>query len=97
MHAFNAGYDRVKDLDFEIVGNLDADVSFDSDYSEFLMDKFAGNPNLGVGGTAFHEGGLAYNYEFVGIEHVSGMCQLFRRECFEDINGYSAIKSGESI
>src|SRR5579863_7243525 len=25
--AFNAGYDRVKDLEFEVVGNLDGDVS----------------------------------------------------------------------
>ena len=58
------------------------------------MNKFADNPNLGVGSTAFHEGGLTYNYEFVGIEHVSGMCQMFRRKCFEAIHGYSAIKSG---
>src|SRR5882757_11184604 len=32
VHAFNAGYDRVKDLDWEIVGSLDADISFDPDY-----------------------------------------------------------------
>lgn len=94
VYAFNAGYERVKGLKFDVIGNLDADVSFDSDYCEFLIDKFAENPHLGVGGTAFHEGGLGYNYDFVGIEHVSGMCQMFRRECFEAINGYSAIKSG---
>src|ERR1700747_1499442 len=29
VHAFNAGYARVKDLEYEIIGNLDADVSFD--------------------------------------------------------------------
>ncbi len=28
------------------------------------------------------------------IEHVSGACQMFRRECFEAIGGYSQIKSG---
>ena len=37
---------------------------------------------------------MNYNYEFVGTEHVSGMCQMFRRECFEEIKGYAAIKSG---
>ena len=47
--AFNAGYAKVKDLEFEIVGNLDADVSFDDPgYLEFLVDKFAENPRLGV-------------------------------------------------
>ena len=37
---------------------------------------------------------VSYNYEFVGIEHVSGMCQMFRRECFEEIGGYQAVKAG---
>ncbi len=29
VRAFEAGYERVKDLDFEVIGNLDGDVSFD--------------------------------------------------------------------
>lgn len=93
-YAVSAGYARVSSLSFDVVGNLDADVSFDADYFEFLMNKFAENPNLGVGGTAFVEGGSMYNYAFVGIEHVSGMCQMFRRACFEAIGGYIAAKSG---
>jgi poly-beta-1,6-N-acetyl-D-glucosamine synthase len=92
--AVNAGYKKLADIDYEVIGNLDADVSFDEDYFAFLLSRFAENPKLGVGGTAFREGGLTYNYDFVGIEHVSGMCQLFRRECFEAIGGYPAIKSG---
>jgi poly-beta-1,6-N-acetyl-D-glucosamine synthase len=92
--AVNAGYKKLVDIDYEVIGNLDADVSFDEDYFAFLLSRFAENPKLGVGGTAFREGGLTYNYDFVGIEHVSGMCQLFRRECFEAIGGYPAIKSG---
>jgi len=93
-HAVNTGRKKVAGLQFDVIGNLDADVSFDPDYFAFLMDRFARNPRLGVAGTAFREGGLSYNYEFVGIEHVAGMCQMFRRECFESIGGYSAIKSG---
>jgi glycosyltransferase involved in cell wall biosynthesis len=92
--AVNAGYARMTGLQYEVIGNLDADVSFDPDYFSFLMDRFAENSKLGVGGTAFREGNLSYNYEFVGIEHVSGMCQMFRRECYEAIGGYPAIRSG---
>jgi glycosyltransferase involved in cell wall biosynthesis len=92
--AVNTGYARMTGLQYEVIGNLDADVSFDPDYFSFLMDRFAKNPRLGVGGTAFREGNLSYNYEFVGIEHVSGMCQMFRRECYEAIGGYPAIRSG---
>jgi poly-beta-1,6-N-acetyl-D-glucosamine synthase len=92
--AVDAGRERVSDLKYDVIGNLDADVSFDDDYFAFLMSRFAENPKLGVGGTAFREGDLSYNYEFVGIEHVSGMCQMFRRECFENIGGYAPIESG---
>jgi hypothetical protein len=30
----------------------------------------------------------------VNIEHVSGACQLFRRECFEEIGGYRPVNGG---
>ena len=53
--AFNAGYDKVKGLDYDIVGNLDADLSFDSDYCEFLLSKFREDDTLGVAGTVFKE------------------------------------------
>jgi biofilm PGA synthesis N-glycosyltransferase PgaC len=92
--AVDAGRKRMAELQYEVIGNLDADVSFDEDYFAFLIGKFAENSRLGVAGTAFREGGRAYNYDFVGIEHVSGMCQMFRRECFEEIGGYQGVKSG---
>src|SRR6266403_1283176 len=31
VRAFNAGYAKVTDLPFDVVGNLDADVSFEED------------------------------------------------------------------
>src|SRR5271165_1072058 len=46
--AFNAGYERVRGLKYEIIGNLDADISFDKDHFEFLARKFSGDPTLGV-------------------------------------------------
>ncbi len=92
--AVNTGRQSVADMQYDVIGNLDADVSFEPDYFEFLLSKFSENPGLGVAGTAFQEENQSYNYEFVGIEHVSGMCQMFRRECFEEIGGYRAIKSG---
>jgi poly-beta-1,6-N-acetyl-D-glucosamine synthase len=92
--AVNAGRERVSGFEYDVIGNLDADVSFEPDYFEFLMSRFSENLRLGVAGTAFQEKNVSYNYEYVGIEHVSGMCQMFRRECFEEIGGYQAISSG---
>jgi glycosyltransferase involved in cell wall biosynthesis len=93
--AFNAGYARVKDLDYQVIGSLDGDISFDSDYFEFLLMKLMDDPLLGLTGTPFQElSGRIYDYRFVSIEHVSGACQVFRRECFEAIGGYVPVKGG---
>lgn len=92
--AFTAGYDVVKGLTYDIIGNLDADITFDKDYFAFVLRKFAENPRLGVGGTPFREGTQQYDYRYTSIDHVSGACQLFRRECFESIGGYKPIKGG---
>ena len=74
---------------------MDADISFEGHYFEFLLEKFAEMPELGVAGTPFVEDSFqGYNYDYTNIEHVSGACQLFRRECFEDIGGYTPIKGG---
>jgi glycosyltransferase involved in cell wall biosynthesis len=95
VYAFNAGQERVKDLEYEIIGNLDADVSLDEDHFEFLLDEFGKNPRLGVAGTIFEEHGYSSGTDsFEGRNHVSGQCQIFRRSCFEEIGGYRANKAG---
>ncbi len=92
--AFNAGYEKVKNLNYDIIGNLDADLSFEKDYFEFLLSKFAENPKLGVAGTPFVEDGKHYDFRFASTDHVSGACQLFRKACFAQIGGYIPIKGG---
>ena len=95
VQAFNAGFERVKDLAYEVVGNLDADISFGKDHFEFLMRKFFEDTRLGVAGTVFTEEG--YNSatdSFEGHKHVSGQCQLFRRSCWEEIGGYIPHRAG---
>jgi biofilm PGA synthesis N-glycosyltransferase PgaC len=93
VHAFNAGYERVKDLPYAVIGSMDADISFDEDYFSFLLGKLADDSALGLVGTPFKDDSM-YDYRFVSIEHVSGACQLFRRECFEEIGGYTPVKGG---
>jgi glycosyltransferase involved in cell wall biosynthesis len=95
VHGFNAGQSRINSLDYEVIGNLDADVSLEKDHFEFLLNKFKDDPRLGVAGTVFREEG--YSSETDSLEgqlHVSGQCQLFRRQCFDDIGGYVANRGG---
>ncbi len=94
VHAFKAGYMKVSNLNYDIIGSLDSDISFEKDYMSFLLSKFAINPKLGIAGTPFKEGGVSYDFRFSATEHVSGACQLFRRECYENIGGYIPAKGG---
>lgn len=96
VHAFNAGQERLKGVHYEIIGNLDSDVVLDKDHFEFLLARFREDPRLGVAGTVFsEEGGYSSATDsFEGQHHVSGQCQMFRRECFEEIGGYFANKAG---
>ena len=98
-NAFNSGYARLAGAPFDVVGNLDADITFEPDYFEFLLGCFAGHPRLGVAGTPFVEdasepGDHTYGHSFANLEHVSGACQLFRRECFEAVGGYVPVRGG---
>ena len=42
-HAFNAGLERVSSLEFDVVGNLDGDISFEPATITFLALPGAGN------------------------------------------------------
>jgi biofilm PGA synthesis N-glycosyltransferase PgaC len=95
-HAVNAALEQLRGVDFEVVGNLDADVSFEPDYMAFVVGKFVGDPKLGVAGTPFtEEGGYDSTRDsFEGQNYVAGPCQLFRYTCWRDIGGYVANKAG---
>ena len=95
VYAFNEGLDRVASLSFDVIGNLDGDLSFDPEYLEFLMRKFSEDPKLGVAGTPFTEDGYdSAKDSFEGENHVAGGCQLFRRQCYEDVGGYIPNPAG---
>lgn len=96
-HAVNAGYASLHDVAFDLVGNLDADMTLPPDFYEFLLSRFESIPNLGVAGAPFVEetgNPGSHSHAFSNLEHVSGACQLFRRRCFEHIGGYRPIKGG---
>ncbi|HTE91497.1 MAG TPA: glycosyltransferase family 2 protein [Terriglobales bacterium] len=95
VDAFNAGLQKLGSREFEVIGNLDADLSFDPEYLEFLINRFAEDPKLGVAGTPFVENGYdSARDSFEGENHVAGGCQLFRRQCFEEIGGYIGNPAG---
>jgi glycosyltransferase involved in cell wall biosynthesis len=95
VYAFNAGLAKVIDLPYHAIASLDGDVSFDQDYFAFLLGKLAADPKLGMVGTPYKDMPREiYDFRFASIEDVAGCCQLFRRECFNAIGGYTPVKGG---
>jgi glycosyltransferase involved in cell wall biosynthesis len=93
--AVNDALKRLESIQFDVVGNLDADVTFSPDYMAFLLEKFEADPKLGVAGTPFTEEGYDSTRDsFEGQNYVAGPCQLFRYSCFKEIGGYVPNPAG---
>lgn len=95
VHSFEVGYAQARSIDCDAVGNLDADISFDPDHFEFLLRQLESDRKFGVVGTPFTETGYdSAQDSYEGERHVAGQCQLFRRQCFEEIGGYVPNPAG---
>lgn len=95
VSAFNLGLQQLKNVGYDYIGNLDADIILDPDYYEAIIKEFAGNPMLGIAGGRVYEmiGNTRHNRKSSNTS-VAGAVQLFRRECFEKIGGYMPLVYG---
>ena len=96
VHAITQGFMQLKNLSYEYVGNLDADVSFESNYFAEVLRRFESDPQLGLGGGFITEEqcGVFRNRKRNTIDSVAHAVQLFRRECFDAIGGYLPLRYG---
>jgi poly-beta-1,6-N-acetyl-D-glucosamine synthase len=88
VEAFNAGYGRLGDLEWDFLVKLDGDLSFASDYFERCLAVFAREPALGIGGgTVCRLEQGACRVDSVGDPpfHVRGATKIYRRACWERI------------
>ena len=93
--AVRAGYELLKDLEFDFIGNLDADVSFAPTYYESILKKFEANPKLGIaGGVIMDRVNGGFQRSFSNLNHTPGAIQFFRREIFDKIGGYPKLRTG---
>jgi glycosyltransferase involved in cell wall biosynthesis len=96
VHALTAGFEILKSLSFEFIGNLDADISFGPTYFADLFLRFEHEPHLGIaGGSIFEWDGERFRARAGNrTRSVAGAVQMFRRECFEAIGGLLPLPYG---
>lgn len=95
IRAINTGYEQLKGVEYDFVGNLDADVVLEPNYYETTLAKFQANPRLGLaGGLVCDRCWDRLDEEFTAADSVRGPVQMFRRECYEQIGGYTGMVIG---
>lgn len=95
-NAIEAGYIRMRGVEYDFLGILDADTSFGPNYYECIIQQFQQNAKLGIAGGLISD---VYGEKCVPWltrldSSVGGPIQMFRRKCYEDIGGLRAQKNG---
>lgn len=96
VRSFAMGCEQLKDVAYEYLGNLDADVLLGPEYYERIIRLFDGDTCLGIAGGRFYdtmENGRCYPVRN-SPDSVRGAVQMFRRRCYEDVGGYLALPMG---
>lgn len=95
VDAINAGYKEIGPIEYQFMGNLDADVSLRPDYYERIIEKFSKNPKLGIaGGIIIELDGHKPSSQNISLNSVAGAIQLFRRQCFLQTGGFIPMEFG---
>jgi glycosyltransferase involved in cell wall biosynthesis len=95
VRALRRGFERLADIEYEFIGVLDADLSFEPNYFERVMEHFCNEPRLGIAGGDIEQlvdGTVVPRLK--DLNSVAGAVQLMRRECFEQTGGLPALKHG---
>ncbi len=88
------GRESLRTQDYEFLGLLDADVTFQEDYFERLIERFRSRTRLGLAGGVVIDIGRPRDRFPRNRHDVPGAVQFFRRECFEDLGGLIAVPEG---
>ncbi len=96
VYAINRGCKHLQNEIYDYIGNVDADVSFELDYFGKILERFEQDPKLGIaGGYIFERRNGVFETRPMNSENsVAHAVQMFRRECFESIGGYTALPYG---
>lgn len=86
VRAFHAGVDALSER-VDVVVKLDADVTFDPDFFEQVMDAFEQDQSLGITGGVCYEkrGDGSWAAVHVTRDHVRGATRAYRWQCLQDV------------
>ena len=98
IYAFNYGLTFLKNIRYDFIVKLDADVSFEEDYFSRLISKFISNPRMGIASGIYLERhqGRWQPIRMPGY-HAAGASKVIRSECFRDIGGFMPTRGWDTV
>lgn len=92
VRAFNAGYELIKNEDWDVIVKLDADLILPDNYFEKILEIFQNEQKVGLaGGVIYNKIGDKIIQEGKIDYHIRGAFKSYRKECFLDIGGFKPI------
>jgi hypothetical protein len=90
---------EVKNISWDFWAKLDADISFQADHYEKLLDAFESEAKLGIAsGISFlPESNGEYRLEWTPPHQPLGMNRMYRRECWVDIERLAPRRHWDAI
>jgi biofilm PGA synthesis N-glycosyltransferase PgaC len=98
VEAFYEGYKAATSATWDFVVKLDGDLTFEPEYFEKIFERFEKEPQLGVaGGTICNIVDGVKKVEECPRFHVRGATKIYRRGCWEAIEGLHIAPGWDTI
>lgn len=100
VEAFYDGFKQVDTQPWDFLVKFDADLSFEPNYFERCLQKFAEDPRLGIGGGLIsHDvgGKLVCESPSDPLFHVRGATKIYRRKCWDALGGLIQAPGWDTI
>ncbi|HLV31771.1 MAG TPA: glycosyltransferase family A protein [Chitinispirillaceae bacterium] len=95
VFAIMKGFEIIKDIEFNYLGILDADISLPSNYYEIIISKMKKQHNLGICGGVLYDCFEGKKFKRATKPwSVPGGIQFFKKECFFEIGGLIPLPLG---
>jgi glycosyltransferase involved in cell wall biosynthesis len=95
VYAIMAGFKQVKNINYDFLAILDADISLPKDYYEQIFMRFERDEKLGVASGVYQDMVNGKLRKALNDRRSTPKAiQVFRRECYEKIGGYLPMKYG---
>jgi len=94
VHAIDTGISACRAKDYDYVGLIDADLRFESNYFQAIIQHLENHPRSGLVGGMVVDVGDSKDQLPTNRQDVPGASQFFKRACFEAVLPLIAIPEG---